>query len=403
MDEVEYLKSFFKSDEYSREFLFHVIYMNMRKSRNKYVKNTKRFCNPYEKDEYKRMLDFDRICDYDSLIKKKNKEYTTEYDKFIRAHLLIITNLMSKNLFSDMKFCDSIYNDYIVDYLKVNKKFVKENVTNHIDLASLIDPIITGLISYLRSKDFYNLMKYSLYSCFKECNSKIKFHGSFMLDMNYKVFTLSDVFVENNILNRVKHYDCLDMKDYNENFLKIIYKEVMINILIAAVFCIVDNYKRYDILKDIVKDCEMSIVSNSKILSYNNKEITVVLNKLNSIKNSFDTIENHKVSTNYIFDNPFMKFISNNKFLLKYLSDKMTKMNPSRSQDFEINKQQFYELIIKSDLLNNLEVYYKQINDQISRFYNYDISTHFRDIIKYDPLYNLYFEEGINITTLEVK
>ena len=403
MDEVEYLKSFFTSDEYSREFLFHIIYMNMKKSRNKYVKNTKRFCNPYEKDEYKRMLDFDRICDYDSLIKKKNKEYTTEYDKFIRAHLLIITNLMSKELFSDISFCDSIYNNFIVDYLKVNKKFVKENVTNHIDLASLIDPIITGLISYLRSKDYYNLMKYSLYSCFKECNSKIKFHGSFMLDANFNVFTLSDVFVENNMLNHVKRYDCLDMNDYNENFLKIIYKEVMINILIAAVFCIVDNYTRYDTLKDIVKDCEMSIVSNSKILNYNNRESTAVLNKLNSIKNNFDTIENHKVSVNYIFDNSLMKIISNNKLMLKQLSDKMSKLNSSHAQDFEINKDQFYDLIIKSDLLNGLEEYHRQINEQISRFYNYNISTHFRDIIRYDPLYILYLDEGINITTLEVK
>lgn len=403
MDEVEYLKSFFNSDEYSREFLFHIIYMNMKKSRNKYVKNTKRFCNPYEKDEYKRMLDFDRICDYDSLIKKKNKEYTTEYDKFIRAHLLIITNLMSKELFSDISFCDSIYNNFIVDYLKVNKKFVKENVTNHIDLASLIDPIITGLISYLRSKDYYNLMKYSLYSCFKECNSKIKFHGSFMLDANFNVFTLSDVFVENNMLNHVKRYDCLDMNDYNENFLKIIYKEVMINILIAAVFCIVDNYTRYDTLKDIVKDCEMSIVSNSKILNYNNKEITAVLNKLNSIKNNFDTIENHKVTTKYLFDNSLMKIISNNKLMLKQLSDKMSKLNSSHAQDFEINKDQFYDLIIKSDLLNGLEEYHREINEQISIFYNYNISTHFRDIIKYDPLYILYLDEGINITTLEVK
>lgn len=402
MDEVEYLKSFFKSDEYSREFLLHVIYTNMKKSRNKYVKNTKRFCNPYEKDEYKRMLDFDRICDYDSLIKKKNKEYTVEYDKFIRAHLLIITNVMSKYLFSDMKFCDSIYNDFIVDYLEVNKKFVKENVTNHIDLASLIDPIITGLISYLRSKNYYNLMKYSLYGCFKECNSKIKFHGSFMFD-KFKVFTLSDVFVENNMLNHVKHYDCLDMNEYNNNFLKIIFKEVMINILIAAVYCIIDNYNRYDILKDIVKDCEMSIVSNSKILNYNNKEITAVLNKLNSIKNNFDTIENHKVAVNYIFDNSLMKTISNNKLMLKLLSDKMTKLNPSHTQDFEINKTQFYDLIINSDLLNSLEEYHNQINDQISRFYNYNISRHFRDIIRYDPLYIFYMDDGINITTLEVK
>lgn len=402
MDEVEYLKTFFKSDEYSREFLLHVIYTNMKKSRNKYVKNTKRFCNPYEKDEYKRMLDFDRICDYDSLIKKKNKEYTVEYDKFIRAHLLIITNVMSKYLFSDMKFCDSLYNDFIVDYLKVNKKFVKENVTNHIDLASLIDPIISGLISYLRSKNYYNLMKYSLYGCFKECNSKIKFHGSFMFD-KFKVFTLSDVFVENNMLNHVKHYDCLDMNEYKNNFLKIIFKEVMINILIAAVYCIIDNYNRYDILKDIVKDCEMSIVSNSKILNYNNKEITAVLNKLNSIKNNFDTIENHKVTANYIFDNPLMKTISNNKLMLKLLSDKMTKLNPSHTQDFEINKTQFYDLIINSDLLNSLEEYHNQINDQISRFYNYNISRHFRDIIRYDPLYIFYMDEGINITTLEVK
>lgn len=402
MDEVEYLKTFFKSDKFSREFLFHIIYTNMKKSRNKYVKNTKIFCNPYEKDEYKRMLNFDRICDYDLLIKKKKEEYTSEYDKFIRAHLLIITNLMSKDLFSDMKFCDSIYNDFLVDYLKVNKKFVKENVTNHIDLASLIDPIITGLISYLRSKNYYNLMKYSLYRCFKECNSKIKFHGSFMFD-KFKAFTLSDVFVENNILNHVKHYDCLDMNEYNNNFLKIIFKEVMINILIAVAFCIIDNYNRYDILKDIVKDCEMSIVSNSKITNFNNKEITAILSKITSIKNNFDSIKDYKVATNYLFDNSLMKIISTNKPIVDKIFSDMMKINPSRSPYFEIDKKQFYEIVIESDLLNSLEEYHKQINDQISRFYNYNISKHFRDIIKYDPLYILYLDEGININTLEVK
>ena len=400
MDEKEYIINFFKSSIMNyKDLLNDRIYQNIKNSKSKSFRKVRPFTlNIYSKTEFERVLDSFLTIEHVFLIEKKSEEYNREYNKFILSHLFIMCDVISKKLFKNTKFCDMLYNNFLVKYLLVNEEFIRGHVTNHIDLQALIEPLFTGLIMFLKSKEYEHISDKLFHSCFKECNSKIKIKGLYINTRNH-IGNITDIFEENSIYTNMHTTQCISGIDYKNIFWDTIFKEAFLHILYCSLFCIVDNFHEYFVLRKIINDCEMSMVSDSKASKCTLRDFSNLKDKLNTLEKNFQNDSNYKLKFSELVDSTIYRITLGDKKIKAKTTEVIQKYN--LSHDTLITSTIFTEFIYDSGLYVNLIENIKWASNNLDTFFNYDIKSHFRDIIKVDPLYLFFMNECINVRTLE--
>lgn len=394
--DVQFIKDYL-SYNISDDLLYDRVYRNMKNSKNKCVNKVYSISKTcFTGSEFDRVLEIvnDGIYD-DFAIENKSDSITN----LIIAHVFELTDYLSKELFKNMNFCDMLYERFLSDYLKLNKKFIREVVTNHADLSAIFEPFFTGLFVFFKSEEYVKILKKLFFNSSRYCVLNIHIKNRHLPD---STLNLTDFFIENIRYTNNIPEKCIESTKYKNDFFLHCFRKAMSIISACALFCIVRNHERYPYLRDIITDCMMTMVTNGKAVNSELKSTE------NCKKKMIELMK--KIPSSYGINSDFSMTVGD---LLKELDTNRhdgtimfhinsileeEKISPKTNPDFIIDREFYMDKIYGNKRLQDaIEWQLKYYSGQLNVYMNYDINDHFKDLFYLDPLYLFYKDTVLKI------
>lgn len=394
--DVQFIKDHLSSN-INDDLLYDKVYRNMKNSKNKYVNKVYSISKTcFTGTEFYRVLEIitDNIYD-DFAIENKSDSITN----LISAHVFELTDYLSKELFKNMNFCDMLYKHFLSDYLKLNKNFIREVVTNHTDLAAIIEPFFTGLFVFFKSEEYAKILKKLFFNSSRHCVLNIHIKNRHMSD---SVLNLTHFFIENIKYTNNIPEKCIESIKYKNDLFLHCFRKAMSIISVCALFCIVRNHERYPYLHDIITDCIMTMVTNAKTVNSELKSTEICKNKMNEIMKKITNKDDDNVDFSITVSELLKELYTDRRdgsimFNINRILEEEN-VSPKTSPDFNIDKEFYMNKIYGNKILQyTIDWQLKYYSDQLNVYMNYNINDHFKDLLYLDPLYLFYNDTVLKI------